>query len=105
MLDTVLDFMSIGFILAGTFFFITATIGLLRFPDLFTRLHATGKGDTLGASLILLGLAIHTGFTPDTVKILIMLIFILLTSPVAAHAICREIYAGGGKPWTRGGEE
>jgi multicomponent Na+:H+ antiporter subunit G len=101
MLDTLLELISSGFLLTGTFFFITATLGLLRFPDLFTRLHATGKGDTLGASLILLGLAIHAGLTPESIKILIMLAFILLTSPVAAHAICREIYVKGGKPWTK----
>lgn len=101
MLETILNWISMGFLLAGTFFFITATIGLLRFPDLFTRLHATGKGDTLGASLTLIGLIIHAGMTPESIKILIILFFIFSTSPVAAHAICREIYVRGGKPWVR----
>lgn len=101
MLDLIIDLVATGFLVTGTFFFITATLGLLRFPDLFSRLHATGKGDTLGASLTLLGLAIHAGLTPETVKILIILVFILLTSPVAAHAICRAIYVKGAKPWVR----
>lgn len=94
--------------LTGTFFFITATIGLLRFPDLFTRLHATGKGDTLGAGLILIGLAIHAinaGMTSETVKILSICVFVFATSPVAAHAICRETYIKEGKHWVRGGKE
>ncbi len=101
MLDKMINLIVMGFLSAGVFFFITATIGLLRFPDLFTRLHATGKGDTMGASLILMGLAIYAGLTPETIKILIMLIFILLTSPVAVHAICRAIYATGVKPWVK----
>ncbi|RLI91661.1 MAG: hypothetical protein DRO89_03530 [Candidatus Altiarchaeales archaeon] len=101
MLNTILELVTIGFLLTGTFFFITATLGLLRFPDLFTRLHATGKGDTLGASLTLIGLALHAGLTPESIKILITLVFILATSPVAAHAICRAIYVKGAKPWVK----
>lgn len=101
MLDAVLNLISIGFLLTGTFFFITATLGLVRFPDIFTRLHATGKGDTLGASLTLIGLVIHAGLTQEGIKILIMLIFMLTTSPVAAHAICRAIYVKGAKPWVK----
>jgi len=89
------------FLFGGAFFFTTATIGLLRFPDLFTRLHATGKGDTLGASLILIALAIHTGFSSTTVKIIVMLIFMLLTSPVATHAISRAVYNKGIEIWKR----
>ncbi|MCK4491368.1 MAG: monovalent cation/H(+) antiporter subunit G [Candidatus Altiarchaeales archaeon] len=101
MLDLAINLIATGFLVTGTFFFITATLGLLRFPDLFTRLHATGKGDTLGASLILAGIAIHAGLTAETVKILIILVFILSTSPVAAHAICRAIYVKGEKPWVK----
>jgi len=101
MLNMILNLIVMGFLLAGAFFFITATIGLLRFPDLFTRLHATGKGDTLGAGLILMGLAIHAGLTPESVKILIILIFILLTSPVSTHAISRAVYISGVKPWVK----
>jgi monovalent cation/proton antiporter MnhG/PhaG subunit len=58
------------FILGGVFFFATATIGLLRFPDFYCRMHATGKGDTLGALLALIGLALynlHHGFSLDNV--------------------------------------
>jgi multicomponent Na+:H+ antiporter subunit G len=101
MIDMVLDIIAVGFLLAGTFFFITATIGLIRFPDLFTRMHATGKGDTLGASMILIGLAIHVGLTPETVKILIILVFTLLTSPVSAHAISRAVYTSGAELWVK----
>ena len=54
---------SIIFILGGFFFFFTATVGLLRFPDFFSRLHATGKGDTLAVILSLFGLSIYEGFS------------------------------------------
>ena len=53
------ELLSILFMLAGFFFFLTATLGLLRLPDFFSRLHATGKGDTLAVLLSLLGLAIY----------------------------------------------
>lgn len=105
MLDMILNLLVMVFLLAGAFFFITATLGLLRFPDLFTRLHATGKGDTLGATLILMGLVIYAGLTPESIKILIMLIFILLTSPVATHAISRAVYVSGIKPWVKEGRK
>ncbi|HIE34348.1 MAG TPA: monovalent cation/H(+) antiporter subunit G [Candidatus Altiarchaeales archaeon] len=80
------------FLTVGTFFFTTATIGLLRFPDMFTRLHATGKGDTLGASLILIGLALLSAPSVTSIKLFFIMLFILLTSPVATHCICRAVY-------------
>ncbi|OYT27661.1 MAG: hypothetical protein B6U97_00675 [Candidatus Altiarchaeales archaeon ex4484_96] len=96
-----MDGVTVLFLAGGLFFFITATIGLLRFPDLYTRLHATGKGDTLGASLILLGLGLYSGISTTTAKLLIMMIFIMLTSPVATHTISRAVYNKGVKPWVR----
>lgn len=96
-----LDIVSATLLLSGTFFFITATLGLLRFPDIYTRLHAAAKGDTLGAGLILLGLAIQAGFRIEAIKILIMVCFMFLTSPVAAHAISRAVYFTGIKPWVK----
>ncbi|MBW2564499.1 MAG: monovalent cation/H(+) antiporter subunit G, partial [Deltaproteobacteria bacterium] len=55
------DILFVLFMVGGLFFFTTATLGLLRFPDFFSRLHATGKGDTLGVFLSLLGLGIYEG--------------------------------------------
>jgi len=98
-----IDFIVTALLLGGTFFFTTATLGLIRFPDLFTRLHATGKGDTLGIGLILTGLAIYLGPSPTTIKIMLILIFVLLTSPVGTHCICRAVYNQGIKPWKKGG--
>jgi multicomponent Na+:H+ antiporter subunit G len=80
---------SIVLIILGTFFLLAGTIGLLRFPDFYTRMHATGKCDTLGSLLILAGLALYHGLSLGSAKIIIIAIFIFLTSPTATHSIAR----------------
>jgi multicomponent Na+:H+ antiporter subunit G len=100
--------LAVIFIVTGTFFFTTATIGLLRFPDFYTRMHATGKGDTLGAFLTLAGLALynlHHGFTVAallvSVKILFIALFIFIANPTATHAITRAGLDCSVKPWEK----
>jgi multicomponent Na+:H+ antiporter subunit G len=77
---------------AGIFFFLVGVAGLLRLPDVYCRMHATTKCDTLGAGLILLALALHSGFTNASVKLLFMILFIWLTNPTAAHVISQAAY-------------
>jgi multicomponent Na+:H+ antiporter subunit G len=96
------------FILGGVFFFATATIGLLRFPDFYCRMHATGKGDTLGALLALIGLALynlHHGFSLGTIlvsiKIMFIAMFIFLANPAATHAIMKAGLDCGVEIWTK----
>jgi|AntAceMinimDraft_8_1070364.scaffolds.fasta_scaffold92958_3 multicomponent Na+:H+ antiporter subunit G len=93
------------FMLGGTFFFITATVGILRFPDFFTRLHATGKGDTLAVLLCLIGLAIYEGFSLTALKIVFIAVFMALAQPTATHAISRAALRGGVQPWMKGEKE
>ncbi len=93
------DVVSIFFILAGFFFFFTATLGLLRLPDFYTRLHATGKGDTLAVLASLIGLAIYHGFTLVSIKILFIAVFMFLAQPTATHAISRAAYRCEIEPW------
>jgi multicomponent Na+:H+ antiporter subunit G len=95
--------LSVLFILAGTFFFSTGTIGFLRFPDLYSRMHATAKSDTLGAVLSLVGVALYGGFSLTSFKILIIAIFVFLTTPTATHALLRAAFDSGMLPWTKGG--
>jgi len=76
-------------ILGGLFFFFTGTVGLLRFPDVYTRLHAAGKCDTLGAQLILLGLAVVNGWNLESVKLIMIIAFLMLANPTATHAMIR----------------
>lgn len=95
------DAISILFVLASFFFFSTATLGLLRLPDFFARLHATGKGDTLAVLLSLIGLAIYHGFSLTSVKIVFIAVFMFLAQPTATHAISRAAFRCGVQPWTR----
>lgn len=89
------------FMLSGFFFTLVAALGVLRFPDFYTRLHASGKGDTLGIGLSILGLAFYHGFTLISLKLLFIVIFIFLANPIGTHAICRAAYRSGLKPWIR----
>lgn len=85
-------------LLGGVFFAIVGGIGLLRMPDFYTRMHAAGITDTLGAGLILLGLMLQAGWTLITVKLLLILAFLWLTSPTASHALVRAALADPGNP-------
>ena len=80
---------SIICITCGVFFLGLGAVGLLRFPDFYTRMHAAGKCDTLGILLVLVGLAILEGPTLTGVKIIFIGVFLFLTSPSATHAIAK----------------
>jgi len=96
---------SIPFLLGGFFFFLAATVGLLRFPDFFCRLHATGKGDTLAVLLSLIGLSVYEGFSFNTLKILFIAVFMFLAQPTSTHAISRAALRCGLEPWTKESKE
>lgn len=85
-------------ILMGLFFVFAGTIGVLRLPDFYTRIHAAGMTDTLGAEMILLGLIIQAGFSQMTLKLLMISFFLLLTSPTATHAVAHAAHRAGLKP-------
>ncbi|MEW6227293.1 MAG: monovalent cation/H(+) antiporter subunit G [Bacillota bacterium] len=84
--------------LAGAFFCVSSVIGILRFPDVYTRMHAGTKGLTAGAFLVLLGAAPLYGSAAAALKVLVIVAFFLVTNPVATHAIARACYAHGIKP-------
>lgn len=89
--------------LNGAFFFLAGTLGMLRFPDFYSRAHAASKCDTLGAGSILIALAVLRGFQPDMPKLLLLVGLLLLTSPTAAHTLARAAYRTGLKPLLREG--
>ena len=70
-------------IAAGVFFLTVSVMGLLRFPDFYARTHAVGKSETLGAILVLGGLAVYNGLQLSTVKIVFILLFALIANPTA----------------------
>jgi multicomponent Na+:H+ antiporter subunit G len=85
----------------GGFFGIVGGIGLLRFPDLFSRFHAAGVTDTLGAGLILIGLMLQAGWSLITIKLVLILAFGLFTSPTATHALAKAALHSKVKPLLR----
>ena len=87
-----LNGLAIILLIGGSFFFLVGTIGLIRLPDAFTRMHATTKCDTLGAGMILVSLMIYQGFHMISLKLFIILLFIWLTNPTAAHIIAKAAY-------------
>ena len=93
--------LAVLFMVGGLFFFTTATIGILRFPDFFTRLHATGKGDTLAVLLFLVGFSFYEGFTLTSLKIIFIAVFMFLAQPTATHALSRAGFRCGVKPWMK----
>lgn len=90
-------------VLSGVFFLTMGGVGLIRFPDFYTRMHAAGKCDTLGVLLVLVGLAVFEGPTLASVKILLIAVFMFLTSPTSTHAIARAALTHKVRPWTTEG--
>jgi multicomponent Na+:H+ antiporter subunit G len=89
------------FIVVGVAFDIFGCIGLLRLPDVYNRLQATTKCVTLGTSSILFGTVLLKGFTATGIKAILCIVFLLLTSPVAAHALSRGAHKSGVKLWEK----
>ena len=96
-----MDIISIIFIAAGLFFLIIAAIGVIRLPDVFTRSHAVSLTDSLGAFLMLFGVALHEGLSKNSLKILVVLVLLYLLNPVISHATIRAALRSGLKPWSK----
>jgi multicomponent Na+:H+ antiporter subunit G len=96
-----LDILSWVLIVVGAGFSVVGAIGLLRFPDFYTRLHAAGITDTLGAWLILLGVLLQVDSWLVAIKLGLIVVFLFFTSPTATHALARAALASGLKPWTK----
>lgn len=96
-----MSLVGIGFILVGLFFVLVAAIGVLRLPDVYTRSHAVGLTDSVGAFFLLLGLALYQGLSPNLGKILVVLLLLYLLNPVITHATVRAALRSGLKPWSK----
>jgi multicomponent Na+:H+ antiporter subunit G len=93
-----LDALTLILLLGGVFLGISGAIGVIRFPDFFTRLHAAGVTDTLSAGLILSALMLQAGPTLISVKLLFVLLLLWYTSPVASHAVALAAMHSGLRP-------
>ena len=94
----IIDVISWIFLLIGGMLGVIGGIGIHRFPDFYTRLHAAGTTDTLCALMILLGLGLQAGFSLDTFKIFLIFAFLFFTSPTASHAVANAATRSGLKP-------
>ena len=98
MMEILLDMLTWVLLVTGAGFSIIGGIGLHRFPDLYTRMHAAGITDTLGAGLILAGLMVQGGVSQVTVKLILILAFLLYTSPTATYALANAAFNRGLEP-------
>jgi multicomponent Na+:H+ antiporter subunit G len=101
MIAVIADIVSWGCILVGAAAALTGGLGVLRLPDVFARMHGAGMVDTLGLGAILVGLMVQAGATLVTVKLLLILLFVLYTSPMVTHALARACLNDGIRPQAR----
>lgn len=97
MMDLILTISGGVFLLLGSFLCISSGVGILRFPDFYTRIHAASVTD-LGASLVLIGLMFYTDEGLVLAKLVLIFCFVLITSPVASHALAKSALHSGLKP-------
>jgi multicomponent Na+:H+ antiporter subunit G len=106
-----MDIVVIVLTATGLLFFFATTIGLLRLPDFYSRMHAAGKGDTLSSLLMLLALVLYEFHEINlanllvALKILLIVVFIFMASPTATHAIIDAGFESGVQPWTKKPED
>ncbi|MBE0581032.1 monovalent cation/H(+) antiporter subunit G [Devosia sp.] len=81
-----------GLLLLGAVFSLIAAIGVVRLPDLFTRMHAASKAGPVGAGLVLIAVAVVSGDVGVALRAIVGFVFLLLTTPVAAHLLARASY-------------
>lgn len=94
-MSSIVDVIEWGLLLVGSIFAVIGGIGLLRFPDFYTRVHAVGVTDTMGAGCILLACCFEAGLTLITIKLVTIWAFIYLTGPAGTHALAKAAYAKG----------
>jgi multicomponent Na+:H+ antiporter subunit G len=87
-------------LLFGCLFVLVASIGLVRFPDVYTRMHAAAKAGAFGGSVVCLAAGIGFGYSPVWVEVLLIILFFYLTTPVASHMIGRAAYLNRTRLWS-----
>ena len=101
MISGLINIISVVLLLAGTLFFLAGTVGLLRFPDIYTRIHALTKADNVGLGLIVLALALQASSVWVALKLILIWLLILLASSTTAHLVAKAALRNGIRPWTR----
>ncbi|MFW5963765.1 MAG: monovalent cation/H(+) antiporter subunit G [Natronomonas sp.] len=96
---TPIEIAVIVFLGGGLFFTLVAAVGVIRLPDIYTRAHTASQADTLGAGLTLVAVALTLGLEISTLKTVLLLVFIFITNPTAAHAVARAAHEQDIEPW------
>ena len=99
MIDALQNYVAAVLILVGSIFALTAAIGLVRLPDLYTRMHAASKAGTLGSCAVLLALAVHADDPAISLRALAGIVFFLLTVPISSHLLAKAAHAAGYSLW------
>ena len=94
----VLETASWALILLGSFFTISGALGLVRMPEVFTRMHAASVTDTLGVGFLILGMCLQSGFSLVSLKLLFLLLLFVFTAPVVTHALAQACLHEGIEP-------
>ncbi|MGW8222222.1 MAG: monovalent cation/H(+) antiporter subunit G [Syntrophobacteria bacterium] len=93
------QWLSLGLTLLGMPFFLSGTVGLLRFPDIYTRLHALTKADNVGLGLVTMGAMLQAESWVIALKLLLIWLLILVTSATSCHLVARAALRRGIRPW------
>jgi multicomponent Na+:H+ antiporter subunit G len=101
MIDAFQNYLAALLIVIGSLFVLTASVGLLRLPDLYTRMHAASKAGTLGSCLMLLALAVHSNDTAIALRALAGIMFFVLTVPISSHLLAKAAHGAGYRLWDR----
>lgn len=100
-MSLVADVFSVLLLLAGTVFFVAGTVGLLRFPDVFTRIHALTKADNVGLGLIVFALALQAASVWIALKLVLIWVLMLLASSTTGHLVASAALQIGIRPWMK----
>lgn len=98
-MELILDIVSWALVATGSVMLVIGGIGVVRLPDVFARMHGAGIIDTMGACSILIGMMFQAGLTIVTIKLVLIVVFIIFTSPTTTHALARAALGGGVRPW------
>lgn len=98
-----MEILGMALMVIGLFFLMVGAIGVIRLPDVFSRSHAVGLTDSLGALFTLSGLALYQGVNGNLLRVLLVLALMYVLNPVMTHATIRAALRAGVRPWTAGG--
>ena len=96
---TLREFIAGLFLAGGAFFLLASAIGMLRLPDFYCRLHASGNSETLGVMLSFMGLVIYEGLTLTSLKMIMIFLLIFLGNPIGTHILSKAAYKSGHHVW------